>query len=68
MLTDNSVSDGQFVQLEEIDELASLISQIERENPETLRLLASGMLDYLECRLGGQCYCGKPSRRARDRR
>lgn len=59
MSTDSPDSRLQLIQRKQLDELAAIISQIDRENPEILRLLACGILDALECRLGGQCYCGK---------
>ena len=60
MFTDHSDSGREFFSLDEMNDLDDLINQIERESPDTLRLLASGMLSYLECRLGGHCFCGKP--------
>lgn len=49
------------------EETNSTISQASRlaldladRDPEVARFLASGMLRYMACRLGGDCYCGKP--------
>jgi hypothetical protein len=36
-----------------------LASKIAAMDSEVARFLASGMLDYLACRLGGHCHCGK---------
>lgn len=36
-----------------------LASKIAGLDGEVARFLASGMLDYLACRLGGKCHCGK---------
>lgn len=39
-----------------VNRLASRIASIDGE---VARFLASGMLDYLACRAGGHCHCGK---------
>lgn len=39
---------------------ARLVREIADRDPEVARFLASGTRRYMACRLGGDCYCGKP--------
>jgi hypothetical protein len=36
-----------------------VVGNLVARDPEVARFLASGMLRYLDCRRGGNCYCGK---------
>lgn len=36
-----------------------VVGDLASKDPEVARFLASGMLRYMACRLGGECYCGK---------
>lgn len=41
------------------DRAEAIIRRITSEEREVTRFFASGMLQYLDCRLGGHCHCGK---------